>query len=82
MIVLQESGHKESGVYKRFWRCSDDIRCSMSRKRNCWDNAVAESFFYTLKVELIHGKAYGIRQEVNTAILNYIEIFCNPISAQ
>jgi putative transposase len=36
---------------------------------------VAERFFHTLKVELIHGKVYGARQEVKTAIFDYIEIF-------
>ena len=49
------------------------IECSMSRKGDCWDNAVAESFFHTLKVELINGKTYKTRQEAKTAIFEYIE---------
>ena len=49
----------------------------MSRKGDCWDNAVAESFFHTLKVELIHGKTYNTRQETKTAIFEYIEVFYN-----
>jgi putative transposase len=53
------------------------IQCSMSRKGDCWDNAVAESFFHTLKVELILCKLYNTRQEVKTAIFEYIEIFYN-----
>jgi len=53
------------------------IQCSMSRKGDCWDNAVAESFFHTLKVELIHGKIYNTRQEAKTAIFEYIEVFYN-----
>ena len=53
------------------------IRCSMSRKGDCWDNAVAESFFHTLKVELIHGKTYKTHQEAKTAIFEYIEGFYN-----
>ena len=53
------------------------IRCSMSRKGDCWDNAVAESFFHTLKVELIHGKLYDTRQEAKAAIFEYIEVFYN-----
>ena len=53
------------------------IQCSMSRKGDCWDNAVAESFFHTLKVELIHGKTYKTRQEAKTAIFEYIEGFYN-----
>lgn len=53
------------------------IQCSMSRKGDCWDNAVAESFFHTLKVELLHGKVYDTRQEAKTAIFEYIEVFYN-----
>ena len=53
------------------------IECSMSRKGDCWDNAVAESFFHTLKVELINGKTYKTRQEAKTAIFEYIEGFYN-----
>jgi putative transposase len=54
---------------------ASEIRCSMSRKGDCWDNAVAESFFHTLKVELIHGKTYNTRQEAKMAIFEYIEVF-------
>ena len=53
------------------------IQCSMSRKGNCWDNAVAESFFHTLKVELIQGKIYDTRQDAKTDIFDYIEVFYN-----
>ena len=56
---------------------ANGIQCSMSRKGDCWDNAVAESFFHTLKVELIHGNFYNNRQEAKTAIFDYIEIFYN-----
>ena len=56
---------------------TNEIQCSMSRKGDCWDNAVAESFFHTLKVELIHGETYNTRQEAKTAIFEYIEGFNN-----
>ena len=56
---------------------TNGIQCSMSRKGDCWDNAVAESFFHTLKVELIHGKTCNTRQEAKTAIFEYIEGFYN-----
>ena len=56
---------------------TNKIQCIMSRKGDCWDNAVAESFFHTLKVELIHGKTYNTRQEAKTAIFEYIEGFYN-----
>ena len=49
----------------------------MSRKGDCWDNAVAESFFHTLKVELIHGKTCNNRQDAKMAIFEYIEVFYN-----
>lgn len=48
---------------------------SMSRKGDCWDNAVAESFFKTLKVELINRNKYKTIEEVEIDLFNYIEIF-------
>ena len=51
--------------------------CSMSRKGNCWDNAVAESFFATLKTELIYRRAWPHRQTAISAIGEYIEVFYN-----
>ena len=53
------------------------IQCSMSRRGNCWDNAVVESFFATLKIELIHRRAWPTRREVREAISEYIELFYN-----
>jgi transposase InsO family protein len=55
------------------------IKQSMSRQGNCWDNAVAESFFHTLKTELIHHEQFKTRQEAKLAIFEYIEIFYNKI---
>jgi transposase InsO family protein len=50
---------------------------SMSRKGNCWDNVVAESFFHTLKTELIHHQQFQTKAEANQAIFEYIEVFYN-----
>jgi transposase InsO family protein len=50
---------------------------SMSRKGNCWDNSVAESFFHTLKTELTHHMNYKTRDEAKNSIFEYIEIFYN-----
>jgi putative transposase len=47
------------------------------RKRNCWDNAVSESFFHSLKTELIHHQTYQTRSEAKQAVLEYIEVFYN-----
>lgn len=52
---------------------------SMSRKGNCWDNAVAESFFATLKNELIYKQKFNTREEAKQAIFEYIEVFYNRI---
>lgn len=50
---------------------------SMSRKGNCWDNAVAESFFHTLKTGLTNHKQYQTRDEAKKDIFDYIEVFYN-----
>ena len=55
------------------------IECSMSRKGDCWDNAVAESFFSTLKKELVHRDRYATRREAKSAVFEYIEVFYNRI---
>ena len=55
------------------------IQCSMSRKGNCWDNAVAESFFATIKKELIHRNKYATRRQAVAAIFEYIEVFYNRV---
>ncbi|QFY44439.1 IS3 family transposase [Candidatus Methylospira mobilis] len=53
------------------------VRQSMSRKGNCWDNAVAESFFHTLKTELIYQENYKTREQAKQSIFEYIEVFYN-----
>lgn len=54
-----------------------NITRSMSRKGNCWDNAVAESFFKTLKAELVYHHKYPTRQQAQLSIFEYIETFYN-----
>jgi putative transposase len=53
------------------------IVCSMSRRGNCWDNAVAESFFATLKVELVHDATWNTRAAARRALFEYLEPFYN-----
>ena len=53
------------------------ITCSMSRRANCWDNAVAESFFSTLKTELVHNLTFINRASAKTTIAEWIEVFYN-----
>lgn len=53
------------------------VTVSMSRTGNCWDNAVAESFFATLKNELVHRRKWRTRAELRAAIFEYVEVFYN-----
>ena len=55
------------------------IDCSMSRKGNCWDNAVSESFFATLKKELVHQCEYADQDAARASIFEYIEVFYNRV---
>jgi len=65
-----------SGLYRHVL-ASEDITCSMSRRGDCWDNAVAESFFATLKTELIHRQSWSTRRQTQLAINDYIGGFYN-----
>jgi len=55
------------------------ISCSMSRKGDCYDNAPMESFFATLKKELIYHEEYQTREEARQSIFEYIEVFYNRV---
>ena len=54
-----------------------EIVCSMSRRGDCWDNAVAESFFASLKVELVHDATWPTRTAARTELFEYLEVFYN-----
>lgn len=74
--------HSDRGVqyasaeYRRQLRRHGMV-CSMSRKGDCWDNAVAESFFSTLKAELVHRTDFVSRSHARAAVFDYIEAFYN-----
>ena len=51
--------------------------CSMSRRGNCWDNAPVESFFATLKCELVHGERFETRDEARRSVFAFIEVWYN-----
>jgi putative transposase len=53
------------------------IICSMSRRGNCWDNAVMESFFSSLKRECVHRHRFATRSEARTVLFDYIEVWYN-----
>jgi putative transposase len=55
------------------------ITCSMSRVAQCWDNAPVESFFASLKRELVHSERYTTRDEARASIFEYVEVFYNRV---
>lgn len=65
-----------SGRYRAVL-ASRGITCSMSRKGDCWDNAVVESFFGTLETELVPDDGWTTRAEARRELFDYIEIFYN-----
>lgn len=64
--------------YQRRLR-EERIACSMSRRGNCWDNAPMESFFASLKKELVHHEDYATREQARASIFEYIEAFYNRV---
>ena len=74
--------HSDQGVqygsddWNRFCR-DHQLDPSMSRRGNCWDNAVAESFFSSLKKERVRRKVYRTREEARADLFDYIEVFYN-----
>jgi putative transposase len=76
--------HSDQGVQYTCgdWRkflTDNNLEASMSRRGNCHDNAVAESFFSLLKTERIKRRIYRTRNEARADIFNYIELFYNPV---
>lgn len=77
LIVHSDRGSQyASKAYRRLLRVHGFIG-SMSRKGDCWDNAVAESFFGSLKQERVHWRHYQTRYEAQQDVLDYISMFYN-----
>ena len=77
LIMHTDRGSQYSADSYRQLLTQHGIQPSMSRKGNCWDNAVAESFFHTLKTELIYTEDYDTHEAAQTAVFEYIEVFYN-----
>lgn len=76
-IVHSDRGSQYASTLFRDAFEESDCRQSMSRKGNCWDNAVAESFFGTIKSELIYHHIFKTRKDAQLTIFEFIEIFYN-----
>ena len=79
VIIHSDQGSQYTSSDWQAFLKSHNLVCSMSRRGNCYDNAVAESFFQLLKRERIKRKTYRDREEARQDIFNYIEMFYNPI---
>jgi putative transposase len=77
LLLHSDQGSQYAAADYRTMLANNGVECSMSRKGNCWDNAVAESFFHTLKSELVHHENYRNRAEAKASIFEYIEVFYN-----
>lgn len=77
LIVHSDRGSQYCSQAYRRHLTQHDLVCSMSRKGNCYDNAPIESFWGSLKTELIHQKNYEYRLQAKVEIVEYIEIFYN-----
>jgi putative transposase len=76
MIHSDQGSQYGSDAWLRFCR-EHHLQPSMSRRGNCWDNAVAESFFSSLKKERIKKRIYKTREIARADVFDYIEVFYN-----
>ena len=77
LLIHSDRGSQYASELYQLLLLKNGILCSMSGKGNCWDNAVMESFYRSLKVELIYQNKYETRRKAQRDIFEYIEIFYN-----
>ena len=78
VMIHSDQGSQFSNLDRQNFLKANNLISSMSRRGNCHDNAVAESFFQLLKRERIRRKTYGTREEARADVFDYIEMFYNP----
>jgi len=78
LLVHSDQGSQFTGDDWQRFLAAHDMKCSMSRRGNCHDNAVAESFFQLLKRERVKRRIYNTRDEARADVFDYIELFYNP----
>ena len=79
LVAHSDRGSQYAGEHYQRRLSEERIECSMSRRGNCWDNAPMESFFASLKKELVHDEDYATRAEAKASIFEYIEAFYNRV---
>jgi putative transposase len=79
LVAHSDRGSQYASEHYRGLLAKHGITCSMSRRANCWDNSPMESFFASLKKELVHDENYATRAEARASLFEYIEMFYNRI---
>ena len=79
LVAHSDRGSQYASEHYRRRLAEERIACSMSRRGDCWDNAPMESFFASLKKELVHHEDYATREQARASIFEYIEAFYNRV---
>jgi len=79
LVAHSDRGSQYASEHYQRTLARHGITCSMSRRANCWDNSPIESFFASLKKELVHGESYATRAVARASLFEYIEMFYNRI---
>ena len=78
VIIHSDQGSQFTSLEWQAFLKTHHLEASRSRRGNCYDNAVAESFFHLLKSERIRRKTYATREDARQDVFDYIELFYNP----
>jgi transposase InsO family protein len=79
LVAHSDRGSQYASEHYQRLLAGHGITCSMSRRGDCWDNAPMESFFASLKKELVHGVEFATRAEARAELFQYIEVFYNRV---
>jgi putative transposase len=79
LVAHSDRGSQYASEHYQRRLSEERIQCSMSRRGDCWDNAPMESFFASLKKELVHHEDYATREQARASIFEYIEAFYNRV---
>ncbi|AWM41599.1 Integrase core domain protein [Gemmata obscuriglobus] len=79
LVAHSDRGSQYARAHDQRRLKEEGITCRMSRRGNCWDHAAMESFFASLKKELVHDQDYVTRAEAKASIVEYIETFYNRV---
>jgi transposase InsO family protein len=79
LVAHSDRGSQYASEHYQRLLAKHGITCSMSRRGDCWDNAPMESFFASLKKELVHDEDYQTRAAARASVFEYIEVFYNRV---